>query len=139
MQNKAANLTFPFRKDGTGNTPVMYIACTTTHAAIDVTQFAGKFVKLLNESTTSTDFVDFFLTCLSTAEVDRTIASSSSGAQSPKLGDRLYGTQSLQGRLPYLPATSSADAGSTTAVAAKLYLIVESSASLNLRLVQVEQ
>jgi len=132
--SKAENLTFPFSKDGASNTPVLYIACTTTHAAIEIpATFHGKFVKLINESTTSTDFVDFFLSCLATAEVDRTVASSASGAQSPKLGDRLYGTQTAQGRLPFKPAQNAAG------TEAKLYLIVESSASLNLRMVLVEQ
>lgn len=128
MATKAENLTFPLSADGTSNTPVLYIECTTTHAAITIpSAFYGKFVKLINESTTTTDYVDFFLSNLSTAEVDRTIASSASGAQSPKLGDRLYGTQTAQGRLPYSPHSIP------------LYLIVESSASLNLRMVMVEQ
>lgn len=134
MQSKAANLTFPFSKDGTSNTPVLYIACTTTHAAIELPEsFCGKFLKLINESTTTTDFVDFFFSSLSSAEVDRSIASSASGAQSPKLGDRLYGTQVAQGRAPYLPRNTSAG------LTGKIYLIVESSASLNLRVVLVEQ
>lgn len=132
--SKADNLTFPFSKDGASNTPVLYIACTTTHAAIEVpAAFHGKFVKFLNESTTTTDFVDFFFSCLSTAEVDRAVASSASGAQSPKLGDRLYGTGTQQGRVPFLPSQNAAG------TAAKLYLIVESSASLNLRVVLTEQ
>lgn len=134
MQNKASNLTFPFSRDGTSNTPVLYIACTTTHAAIEVPAvFQGKFVKFINESATATDFVDFFFSCLSSAEVDRAVASSASGAQSPKLGDRLYGSQTAQGRVPYdpSPAASGADA--------KLYLIVESNAALNLRVVLTEQ
>ncbi len=134
MGTKAENLTFPFSKDGAANTPVLYIACTTTHAAIEVpVALQGKFVKFINESSTTTDFVDFFFSCLSTAEVDRAVASSASGAQSPKLGDRLYGTQTAQGRTPFLPSQNAAG------TAAKLYLIVESSAALNLRVVLVEQ
>lgn len=134
MSSKAANLTFPFSRDGTSNTPVLYIACTTTHAAIEVPAvFHGEFIKLLNESTTTTDFVDFFFSCNAAAEVDRAVASSASGAQSPKLGDRLYGTQTAQGRAPYSPGPSASGA------AQKLYLIVESSAALNLRMVLVEQ
>lgn len=129
MGSKAENLTFPLSANGTSNTPVLYIACTTTHAGISIpSAFFGKFVKLINESTTTTDFVDFFLSSLSTAEVDRTVASTAAGAQSPKLGDRLYGTQVAQGRFPYQPGGTE-----------KLYLIVESSANLNLRVVLVEQ
>lgn len=134
MASKAQNLTFPFSKDGTSNTPVLYIACTTNHADIEIPkEFHGKFVKLLNESTTTTDFVDFYFSCLSSAEVDRAVASSASGAQSPKLGDRLYGTQTAQGRVPYLPGNTSLGG------IGKLYLAVESSAALNLRMVLTEQ
>jgi hypothetical protein len=129
MNSKAANLTFLFSRDGVSNTPSLYIACTTTHAAIEVpVGFHGKFVNLENESATTTDYVAYFFTTLSTAEVDRTIASSASGAQSPKLGAKIYGTQNKQGRVPYLPG------GST-----KLYLVVESSAALNLRMDLAEQ
>lgn len=128
MATKAENLTFVSSKDGTSNTPVLYIAVTTTHADIEVPRaFVGKFVKLINESSTTTDYVDFFFSGLATAEVDRAVASSASGAQSPKLGDRLYGTQTQQGRTPYFPENQ------------KLYLAVEGSASLNLRMVLVEQ
>lgn len=128
MGSKAENLTFPLSADGTSNTPLLYIACTTTHAAIVVPAvFYGKFIKLVNESATTTDFVDFFFSYLSTAEVDRAVASSASGASSPKLGDRLYGTQTAQGRAPYNPKS------------VPLYLIVESSTALNLRMVLVEQ
>ena len=126
--SKAENLMFPNRPGTANNTPVLYIACTTTHAAILMpTVFRGKFVKLLNESTTTTDFVDFFFSDDNTSEVDRTVASTASGASSPKLGDRLYGTQSAQGLTPSIgdPATN-------------LYLIVESSASLNLRVTLTE-
>ncbi len=127
--DKAANLTFLSSPNGTSNTPALYIACTTTHAAIVVpAALQGKFCKLLNESATTTDFVDFFFSNLSTAEVDRTVASSASGAQSPKLGERLYGTQTAQGRFPYAPANAT-----------PLYLIVESSAALNLRVTLAEQ
>lgn len=134
MNTKAANLTFPFSKNGTSNTPVLYIACTTTHAAIELPdEWSGKFLKFINESATTTDYVDFFFSCLSSAEVDRSVASSASGARSPKLGDRLYGTQTAQGRAPYLPRDTSAG------LIGKTYLIVESSASLNLRVVLVEQ
>jgi hypothetical protein len=134
MASKAENMTFPFSYNGTSNTPVLYIACTTTHAAIEVpVAFHGKFVKLINESQTTTEFVEFFFSSLSTAEVDRTVASSASGAQSPKLGERLYGTQVAQGKTPYLPAKTALGG------IAKLYLIVESSAALNLRMVLTEQ
>lgn len=134
MQSKAANLSFLYSKNGTSNTPVVYIACTTAHAAIEVPEaFWGKFAKLLNESTTTTDYVDFYFSCLATAEVDRAVASSASGAQSPRLGDRLYGTQSAQGRVPY---NSEVAADGTQQ---KLYLIVESSAALNLRMALAEQ
>lgn len=134
MASKAENLTFPLSKDGTSNTPVLYIACGTNHSVVEIPKaFWGKFVKLINESDTTTDFVDFFFSCLSTAECDRAVASSAGGAQSPKLGDRLYGTQSAQGRLPN---TSGVAAGGG---AEKLYMAVESSAALNLRMVLVEQ
>lgn len=128
MQTKAANLTF-LSGDGTANTPALYIACTTTHAAIAIpsNMQQGKFCKFINESTTTTDFVDYFFSFNASAEVDRTVASSASGAQSPKLGDRLYGTQTAQGRMPYNPRSLP------------LYLIVESSASLNLRVTLTEQ
>lgn len=125
---KAANLTF-LSSDGVANTPALYIACTTTHAAIAIpaNMQQGKFCKFINESSTTTDFVDFFFSFNASAEVDRAVASSVSGAQSPKLGDRLYGTQSAQGRMPYNPKSLP------------LYLIVESSASLNLRVTLTEQ
>jgi hypothetical protein len=126
--SKAENLMFPYRVGTSADTPVLYIACTTTHAAILVpTVMRGKFVKLLNESSTTTDFVDFFFSNDNTSEVDRSVASSASGATSPKLGDRLYGTQSVQGLTPSIgdPAVN-------------LYLIVESSASLNLRVTLTE-
>lgn len=129
MGSKAENLTFPLSADGTSNTPVLYIACTTTHAVITVpATFHGKFVEMTNESATTTDYVVYFFSYLATAEVDRTIASSASGAQSPKLGAKIYGSSSKQGRVPYLAG------GKTT-----LYLIVESSASLNLRMDLTEQ
>lgn len=124
---KAANLTF-LLSDGVANTPALYIACTTTHAAIVVpAALQGKFCKFVNESSTTTDFVDFYFSFLQAAEVDRTVASSASGAQSPKLGERLYGTQIAQGRTPYNPKNLP------------LYLIVESSAALNLRVTLTEQ
>jgi hypothetical protein len=129
MASKAANLTFLSSPNGTSNTPGIYIACTTTHAAIEwPAALQGKFCKFLNESATTTDFVDFFFSNLSSAEVDRAVASSASGAQSPKLGERLYGTQVIQGRTPSM-------GGGVT----KLYLIVESSAALNLRVTLAEQ
>jgi hypothetical protein len=128
MTSKADNLTFLSSPDGTSNTGVLYIACTTTHAVITVpAAFIGNFVQLMNESATTTDFVDFFFSFLSTAEVDRAVASSASGAQSPKLGERLYGTQVAQGRTPNLGGHE------------KLYLVVESSTSLNLRMTLAEQ
>lgn len=134
MASKAENVTFLYSKDGTSNTPALYIACTTTHAAIEVpSTFWGKFVELTNESTTTTDYVAYFFSCLSTAEVDRTIASSASGAQSPKLGAKIYGTAVKQGRVPY---NSGVAAGGGQQ---KLYLIVESSASLNLMMTLAEQ
>jgi len=130
MASKAENLTFLSSPNGTSNTAVIYIACTTTHAAIEIpVGFHNKFVELINESATTTDFVDFFFSNLNTAEVDRAVAASASGAQSPKLGQRLYGTQSKQGRLPSVSGQNNM----------KLYLIVESSASLNLRMVLTEQ
>lgn len=124
---KAANLTF-LSSDGVANTPVLYIACTTTHAAIVFpAALQGKFCKFVNESATTTDFVDFFFSFNASAEVDRAVASSAAGAQSPKLGERLYGTQVAQGRTPYNPKSLS------------VYLIVESSAALNLRVTLTEQ
>jgi hypothetical protein len=129
MATKADNLTFLSSPNGTSNTPGVLIACTTTHAAITVPEaLKGKFCKFLNESTTTTDFVEFFFSNNASAEVDRTVASTAAGAQSPKMGERLYGTQAAQGRLPY------AATGSTP-----LYLLVESSANLNLRITLAEQ
>jgi hypothetical protein len=127
--DKAANLTFLSSPNGTSNTPALYVACTTTHAAIAVPEaLKGKYCKFLNESTTTTDFVEFFFSNNASAEVDRTVASTAAGAQSPKLGERLFGTQTAQGRVPY------AATGSTP-----LFLIVESSANLNLRITLAEQ
>jgi hypothetical protein len=127
MNSKAANVSFPTGAGGSSNSDVMYIAVTTTHAVIDVTAFAGKFVEMVNESTTTTDYAAYFYSANAAAEVDRTIASSASGARDPKLGAKIYGTQFKQGRVPYL--------GPNT----KVYLIVEGSAALNLRLDLVEK
>ncbi len=129
MGTKAENLTFLSSPGGTSDTPAIYIAVTTTHAAIAVpASLIGRFVKIANESGTTTDFVDFFFSFSPTAEVDRNVASSASGATSPKLGERLYGGLVTQGRVPYLGG------GKTS-----LYLIIEGSAAINIRISLAEQ
>jgi hypothetical protein len=98
-QEKAANVIAPYG-DGT-TTNVLFFTCTSTSRA-DVLpdEWAGKFVRLANETT---NLAQFFISPNSSASCDETIAAANGGGAAAGLGDSIFGNTEQQFRLPPLP------------------------------------
>lgn len=103
-QNKAAVVLAPFG-DGTTNTSVRFYDCTSTSQAHAVpSAWAGRIVRITNETA---NLAQFFFSFTSTASCDETIAAAANGGGSASLGDSIAGNTELHVQLPSLPNPSA--------------------------------
>lgn len=93
--------------DGTNNTNMRLLSSGTTHAAYTIPSSWEDKVITFQAYGTAAKSIWFYVSELSTAEVDRSIAASSTGAASPKLGKRIAVGESFSFRIPRKSATSA--------------------------------
>ena len=146
MQNKAANLTFPYRAGGTGvATPVrMYTAVAAPGRADALpASWQGKFVIITNVGSNPGDF---YLADNSGSTCDPTITATNDGSSSDntKLGGPLAAGASQQGRLPNVSRTIAASSGGGNApggegAPATLYFVRASTAGTSFKITLAEQ
>jgi hypothetical protein len=97
---KAAILKAPFG-DGSANTSVLFFDCTSTSQAHIVPRsWAGKIIRISNETA---NLAQFFFSFNSAATCDETIAATANGGGSPSLGGSIFGNTERHVYLPVLP------------------------------------
>jgi hypothetical protein len=97
---KAAIIKAPFG-DGVANTSPRFFDCTPTSQAHAVpASWAGKIVRIANETA---NMAQFFFSFNSAATCDETIAATAAGTASPSLGGSIFGNTERHVQLPHLP------------------------------------
>lgn len=97
---KAAIIKAPFG-DGTANTSVRFYDCTSTSQAHAVpASWAGKIIRIANETA---NLAQFFFSFNSAATCDETIVASANGGGSVSLGGSIDGNSERHVQLPILP------------------------------------
>lgn len=100
FDTKAAIIKAPFG-DGTNNTEVRFYDCTpTSQAHIVPRSWAGKIIRIANETA---NLANFFFSFNSAATCDETIAATANGGGSVSLGGSIAGNTERHVQLPILP------------------------------------
>lgn len=104
FDTKAAIVKAPYG-DGTNNTSVRFYDCTSTSQAHAVpAAWAGKIVRISNETA---NLAQFFFSFNSAATCDETIAAAANGGGSASLGGSIAGNTERHVQLPELPESYS--------------------------------